>query len=311
MNKIVSRLRSSPDQEYTTPPFSARYDEQSSLVLASLKSAFGESNGHFSMNRLPDGGGDGDSIADIQNPDISFKIDRFLFEYDLEYLKYVDGLFGVIVLPLQQETQQPSLHSVLAPMSLFDRRILIPEEGSPSVTLYPVINELIRWARFSLPPKSSVEGSRRLSSGSRCASSGSLGKMARRRSKLGSVSMRIVLSAPVIISALRQTEAAQSERAHDGREPAHGGAPGAESEKDVEIAQRDVSAGTKDGGRRGILSPRLLGGLAKDELGRVHLLQVPEEALLQVRLKLYSSLFEMLVYKLSHGCIPKVRPSFL
>jgi len=247
--KILSRLSSSISAEIGEP-LSSHYHFQSKLMLESLKTVYRESNGKFHFDKHSEV----DSEAGSETNKLS--VGNFLFEQDVEYFRFLENVFSVIILPLQEEESGLSLYSPKSPSDAVDFHSIVSNGGSSSTTLYPIINKLIKWAQ--IPPPDMVASTE---DGSRLSSTGGARKMARRRSKLVASSMKICLSAPVIISALKQIEevhmAAENQNRHVKKT----------------LDEGNVTEELNDS------KPGIWRGLARDPQGQVHLLQVPEGVL--------------------------------
>ena len=266
VKKLLSQMRSSPD-----PSLLEHFESQCELVQTVRREVLGESNGLFDVlpNGMHDGGyecGHVDSTGDeCGRVDSNYKITSFLFEHDLEYLSFLDKLFAVVILPLQKNHRQSTVHASSSPMTLFDRKVVVLTGGSASMILYPIINSLIRWTR--MPPLLTKESDQGSSSGGHQAG---MRKMARRRSRLGSLLTRINLSAPVIISALNQMSIDGTSQQQHGEKDEHLVTKSSDLVDSSQVEDDIHCTGT----------PRMLGCVARDERGHVHLLTVPDGILM-------------------------------
>ena len=260
--KIISRLSSSMDAE-TSEPLSSHYHSRSKLVMDSLKEVYGESNGKFYITEGSDNG------------ERNLSVGNFLFEHDVEYLNFLENVFSVIILPLQGEEPGLSLYSPKSPSNSVHYSTAVSKPGSPATAVFPTINKLIKWARIPPPDITSEDGSRH-------SSAGGARKVARRRNKLTASSMKIFLSAPVIVSALKQIEEVQMTPEEQNKY----------SKKLTTGEGMPLMDVASDTGDLKDVRPVMLKGIARDSCGRVYLLQVPEGVLQVSRL---SKIFESTV----------------
>lgn len=93
-NRILSRLRSSKDEE-NSQPLSVRYQTKSQLIVSHIEQRFGKSLGKFcELVQICDTGVED---ASLQVHKKALKVGNILYEYDSEYLNFLDTLFSVIV----------------------------------------------------------------------------------------------------------------------------------------------------------------------------------------------------------------------
>lgn len=334
LKRILARLGSGSSQEESKSPLSVRYHVRSQLVLANMATTFGKHDGCLSASWFPTGSDRSDnatvgSSGRVEEPEGS----SFLFEHDSQYLQYLDTLFSVIILPLQGEDHQtlsrsvpPTVPPTVSLMNLLDHHDPVPNLSSHqpnllngktvshvSTSLYPLVNQLIRWSQMPYPLKShhgrNSDAGLGVSMGRR--------KIARRRSRLDCSSMRVNLSAPIIVSCLRQKEDKVLEWTKDMEQESDGFRNGLvkqvlESDREtaeVRVMEREgnrIDVGKPDSAHEkerkthfevndrvadvgepyqpsGVHSPTLLGGVARDGRGIVRLLRVPE-GVLQVQI---------------------------
>lgn len=187
--------------------------------MTNMATAFEERDGRLSSSWLPTSSDRSeDATVGSGGGGKELEVGTFLFERDSQYLQFLNTLFAVIILPLQVEDQHTPSHSTpptASLMSLSDHdadpvfklseRQPDPPKGDDShvsTSLYPLLDLLIKWSQKPYPLKSdrgkNGDVGLRESVGQR--------KIAKRRIRLGCSSMRVNLSAPIIISCLRRRE---------------------------------------------------------------------------------------------------------
>ena len=191
LKRITTRLQVARRQSVEAEPLSAKYQLASGLVLANRAKVFGNDSGGLRKEFLSS---TVDEDAPFKNEDLA--VGDILCEYDLEYLHFLSTLFTIII----PSSATQSSNSVLPYLSEFHRNDpeMLPSGTPLACSLYPLLNSLMKWAQLPYPQTAEDPAGIAKKTKSK--------KVAHRRSKLSSSTMRVNLSVPVIVGCLRERE---------------------------------------------------------------------------------------------------------
>ena len=140
--RLMSRLRSTQDPT-SEQLLSVIYQTKSQKVLQQCDSVFGESNGHFQPLVLFQNREEKLFEHDFEKFEIhsqAFNIGCFMFEYDVDYLNFLDTLFAVT---LQSESYKPTTSKLMLSTTSLSRSMLAHTD-QPDLTKSPLISERIK-----------------------------------------------------------------------------------------------------------------------------------------------------------------------
>lgn len=218
LKRIIARLRSTSHNHSPRPgpdspepcdphPLSVKYQLQSQRVLAYRAEIFGGKN----PGGLKESFFAPSTTEEVVIEKEDLKVGDVLFEYDAEYVRFLDTFFSIIMSPVTDEHSMSAFSGLGTPdtskeflpfLTEFYNKIgKFESDSSIARGLYPLLYSLIRWAQIPYPQK--AQDTRDAQSVKKTARSR---KMGQRRSKLSTSMMRVNLSAPVIVGSLREKE---------------------------------------------------------------------------------------------------------
>jgi hypothetical protein len=219
----MSRLRSTQDPT-TEQLLSVIYQTKSQKILRQRDAIFGESDGHFQILVSCQNREEKLFEGDFQNIEVhaqAFDVGCFVFEYDVDYLNFLDTLFAVT---LQSDSYKPTTSKRMLSTSSLSRSILAhtdqldlaksplisecvkliktcdPTDTSPCWPhLLPLLQLLKEWSEIPHPQSRQRQKSRR-----------SEEKLKSKTNKSGwggtSTAMRVNIPLELVVNCLRQEE---------------------------------------------------------------------------------------------------------
>ena len=154
--RLMSRLRSTQDPT-SGQLLSVMYQTKSQKVLLQRDAVFGESDGQFQTLISCQDRGQKLFVGDFQNIEVhaqAFDVGCFLFEYDVDYINFLDTLFAVT---LQSDSYQPTtaskLHVMLSTSSL--SRSILAHMDQPDLAKSPLVSECVKLIKMCDPTDTS------------------------------------------------------------------------------------------------------------------------------------------------------------
>ena len=147
--RLMSRLRSAQDPT-TEQLLSVIYQTKSQRVLRQHEAVFGESDGHFQtlvscqdqLQKLFE-----HDFQNVELHDQAFSVGCFVFEYDVDYLNFLDTLFAVT---LQSESYKPTTSKLMISTTSLSRSMLAHAD-QPDLTKSPLISECVKLIKMCDP----------------------------------------------------------------------------------------------------------------------------------------------------------------
>lgn len=213
--RLMSRLRSTQDPTLEQL-LSVIYQTKSQKVLQQSNTVFGESGGHFQSLISIQNREEKLFNYDFENVEVhaqAFNVGCFMFEYDVDYLNFLDTLFAVTLQSESYKTTTSKLmqstsslsHSMLAQTDLAKSPLISERvkmitscdssDASPCWQhLLPLLHMLKEWSEIS-QPQPRQQKSRQ-----------SEGKLKSKKDRGVSIAMKVNVPLELVVNCLRQEE---------------------------------------------------------------------------------------------------------